>query len=93
MALHTDTPPTPNRRRYWPGVRRLTGQLLLVWFLVTFGIVFFARELAQFTLFGWPVSFYMAAQGVLLIYLAIVVAYAWYMGRIEQREHSGDSDG
>jgi putative solute:sodium symporter small subunit len=35
-------------------------------------------------LFGWPLSFYMAAQGMMLIYLAIVVIYVRRMRRIEQ---------
>jgi putative solute:sodium symporter small subunit len=64
---------------YWQHTRRLTVWLLLAWFLVTFGIIFFARELSSVTLFGWPFSFYMAAQGTVLIYVMIVAVYAWRM--------------
>ena len=70
---------------YWRTTRRLTLSLLAVWFVVTFLAVYFARELDRFKLFGWPVSFYMAAQGVLLVYLAIVVIYTVRMRRAEQQ--------
>ncbi|MGC8050168.1 DUF4212 domain-containing protein, partial [Salmonella enterica] len=50
----------------------------------TFFFIYFARELDRVHLFGWPVSFYMAAQGMMLIYLAIVVLYVRRMRRIEQ---------
>lgn len=74
-----------NQRAYWRRTRQLTVQLLSVWFVVTVGTIFFARELSSVTFFGWPVSFYMAAQGCGLIFLAIVAIYAWRMQKIEQR--------
>jgi putative solute:sodium symporter small subunit len=55
-------------------------------------VIFFARELAGFTFFGWPVSFYMAAQGTTLIYVGIVGCYAWRMRRFDRAAKGGDSD-
>jgi putative solute:sodium symporter small subunit len=60
---------------YWKQTRTLTIALLLLWFAVTFVVAFNARSLT-FTFLGWPFSFYMAAQGSLLVYLLIVFAYA-----------------
>jgi len=37
------------------------------------------------TVFGWPLSFYLAAQGASLVYLAIIGAYAWQMRRLDRR--------
>ena len=73
------------RRAHWRRTRALTGALLLLWFATTFCTVFFARELATVSLFGWTVSFYMAAQGASLIYLAILAVYATAMRRIDLR--------
>ncbi len=72
------------RRAHWRRTRVVTGLLLLLWFGTTFGTVFFARELATLTLFGWPLSFYMAAQGASLIYLAILAVYALTMRRLDR---------
>jgi putative solute:sodium symporter small subunit len=71
--------PTP-QARYWAQTRRLTAALLLVWFVATFVVTYYAREL-RFSFLGWPFSFYMAAQGSLLIYLLIVYLYARWQRR------------
>jgi len=68
-------PEPSSATKYWRQTRRLTALLLLAWFLCTFVAAYYAREL-QFSFLGWPFSFYMAAQGSLLIYLAIVFFYA-----------------
>lgn len=72
---------TPHQR-YWRRNLRLTMVLLTLWFVVSFGFMFWADELNASVL-GWPFSFWMAAQGALLIYCAIVWYYAWAMGRLD----------
>ena len=67
--------PQPEISPYWRRTRRLTGSLLLVGYVLTFGVVFFARELNEFNWFGFPLGFYFAAQGVFFCYLGIVVYY------------------
>lgn len=71
-----------SRRRYWRSLKRWTAGLLLVWFVAAFGVVFFARQL-RFSFFGWPFSFWWAAQGALLVFLALVVLYAHVARRLD----------
>jgi putative solute:sodium symporter small subunit len=77
---------TPNKteilRRYWRTNLRWISGLMLVWFVVSFVLVFFARDL-NFQFMGWPFSFWMAAQGSLLVYVALVAVYAWAMHRAD----------
>lgn len=61
---------------YWRDTRRLTGWLLLLWVILTFGVSWFARELNEISFFGFPFGFYFAAQGILLCYLGIIVYYS-----------------
>lgn len=70
-------------REYWSKTLRITGILLAIWFFVTFVIGYFARDL-NFTFFGWPFSFWVAAQGALIVYVAIIWFYASYMNRLDQ---------
>ena len=70
------------RRRYWRKNLVVIASLLLIWFLVTFGVSYFARFL-NFRFFGWPFSFWMGAQGALLVYGLIIGFYAWYMNRLD----------
>lgn len=88
--------PSPNlqpRDVYWQRVRRLTIVLLASWFLLTFGVIFFARELSAFTLFGWPFPFYMAAQGLTLMYLIIVALYLVRMRRLDRLLKNNTNNG
>lgn len=77
-------PPGDAARQRWRASQRVTALLLAVWVTVTFGVTFFARELNG-SLFGWPFSFWVAAQGALLVYLALVVLYVRLMNRLDAR--------
>ena len=75
------------RARHWVRARRLVAGLLVLWLATSFCTVFFARDLAHLSVFGWPLSFYLAAQGASLTYLAIIGGYAWRM-RVLDREYA-----
>lgn len=64
----------------------LKGVLLLVWALVSFGAAYFARELEAVVVRGWPLSYWIAAQGALVAFIVIVAVYGWAMNRIERHE-------
>ena len=68
---------------YWLKTRRLTFALLLVWVVITFGFSWFAGELNPFSFFGFPLGFYMAAQGSLIIYLALIWLYNRRMRKLD----------
>jgi putative solute:sodium symporter small subunit len=81
------------RDEYWRRTRRLTAILLATWFATTFMVIFFARELTNFSLFGWPFPFYMAAQGLILVYLVIVGVYVRRMKGLDKSIKSETHDG
>lgn len=74
--------------RYWRKNLRMTAILLLIWFVISFVVSFFARELS-FDFFGWPFSFWVGAQGALVVYGLLIGFYAWYMNRLDV-EHGVD---
>ncbi len=76
---------TESHRQYWQKNLNITAVLMAVWFVVTFVVTFFARDLS-FTFFGWPFSFWVAAQGSLIVYVVIIWFYARYMNQLDQ-EH------
>ncbi len=82
---------TPEQTRHWRANRRLSLVLLALWFVVTFGVMMFAEDLNRFSFIG-PLGFYMAAQGSLLVYLAIIGTYAWQMRRIDRRCHLDEAE-
>ena len=84
-TAHSQQQPQRMRaRRYWKRVRMLTLFLLIIWFVVTFVVSYFARDL-NFKFFGWPFSYWMGAQGAPLIYGLLTVLYAFWMQRLDAR--------
>lgn len=76
---------TEGQRHYWQKNLRVTAILLAIWFVVTYVVGFFARDL-NFNFFGWPFSFWVGGQGALVVYVLIIGFYARYMNRLDQ-EH------
>jgi putative solute:sodium symporter small subunit len=76
---------TESHRQYWAKNLRITAILLGLWFVVTYVVSYMARDLS-FSFFGWPFSFWMGAQGSLVIYVLIIVYYAHYMNNLD-KEH------
>jgi putative solute:sodium symporter small subunit len=80
----------PDIREHWRRSKRLTFELLAIWFIVSFVIPFFARALTPITFFGWPLPFYMAAQGALVVYVVIIGIYAARMRRLDRQFGLGE---
>lgn len=75
---------TEKHREYWRRNLRLMVVLLVIWFVVTFVMAYFARPLSSITIFGWPLPFYMAAQGSLIIYVLMIWYYARRMRQLDE---------
>ncbi len=75
---HSVTPEQAVKRK----IRRLTWACFAVWGGVTLVPIYGAQRL-NFTLWGWPFNFWMAAQGCVLVYLALVTCFAWQVNRWE----------
>ena len=64
----------------------LKAGLLLIWVLVSFVATYFARDLQFLVAGGWPLGYWIEAQGAVLVFIAIVVVYAWAMNRFERQD-------
>ena len=76
--------------RYWLRTRRLTIVLIFIWTVVTFVLTWFAPELNGFSVFGFPLGFYMAAQGSLIAFVVLCFWNASAQEKID--EEFGVSD-
>ncbi|MGE0424315.1 MAG: DUF4212 domain-containing protein [Reyranellaceae bacterium] len=75
----SDTGLTPEKARaYWSRTSSLMWVVLAIWFVFSFVVHFFATSLNQIKIIGFPLGFYMAAQGSLIIF---VWAIFWYVRR------------
>jgi putative solute:sodium symporter small subunit len=74
------------KQEYWRYNVRLTVVLLAIWFIAAYLISgVFAAQLNQFTFLGFPLGYYMAAQGSLVIFVIEIAVYAYLMNRRDIR--------
>ena len=74
------------RRAYWRYNITLTTILLIIWFVVAYIISgLLAGRLNQYTFLGFPLGYYMAAQGSLVIFVIEIAVYAYLMNRLDLR--------
>jgi putative solute:sodium symporter small subunit len=83
---------TEKHNEYWHKNLVITGILLGVWFIVTFVEAWFARELNTMTFLGFPLGFYMSAQGSLIIYVALIGIYALLMRKLDLEYNVDEGD-
>jgi putative solute:sodium symporter small subunit len=73
-------------KRYWHSNLRVLAVLLSVWALAAFGLgIVFVEPLNAFHVGGFPVGFWFAQQGSILIFIVLILIYAVWMDRIEKR--------
>lgn len=54
---------------HWQKTRNLTLAHLAVWFVFAFLIHWFASDINHIRFLGWPLGYYMAAQGSLAVFV------------------------
>ena len=73
-------------RAYWRANLRLMGGLLAVWFVASFGLgILLVEPLNAFALGGFPLGFWFAHQGSILVFVVLVAVYAVAMDRLDRR--------
>ncbi|MBW4646041.1 MAG: DUF4212 domain-containing protein [Goleter apudmare HA4340-LM2] len=74
------------RRSYWRANTALIRNLLIVWALVS--IVFsilLVQPLNTIRFFGIPFGFWMAQQGSILVFVALIFIYAFQMDKLDRK--------
>lgn len=83
---------TERHHEYWARSLRVTVVLLGIWFAVTVIGGWYARELNEIVVLGFPLGFYMGAQGSLIVYALIIWFYARHMNRLDQEYGVEEAD-
>jgi putative solute:sodium symporter small subunit len=73
-------------RGYWRANLRLMSALLLVWFVVSYGLgILLVEPLNAFHLWGFPLGFWFAQQGSIYVFVVLILIYALAMDRLDRR--------
>ena len=58
---------------HWNKTRNLTAIVLAIWFVFSFVVHWFANALNAVSFLGFPLGYYMAAQGSLIVFVALIL--------------------
>ena len=76
---------TPAQRTaHWSKTSRLMWTIMALWFFFSFVIPAFATQLNNIVIAGFPLGFYMAAQGSLISYVVLCFWNARSQNKIDQ---------
>jgi putative solute:sodium symporter small subunit len=66
----------PNAEGHWNATSRLMWIMLVLWAFFSFVIHFFVNPLNSIVVFGFPIGFWFAAQGSLIIFVVMLFWFA-----------------
>lgn len=69
---------------HWAKTKTLMWFVLAIWFLASFFVHFFVSALNEISFIGFPLGFYMAAQGSLIIFVVLIFWFAHRQNRIDE---------
>lgn len=77
---------TNTKQKYWKTNLRYLLMLLVVWFVVSFGLgILFAGEMNQIRIGGFKMGFWFAQQGSMFVFIIIIFLYVWLMNRLDKK--------
>lgn len=72
------------RQEYWRRNLRLMASLLAVWALVSFGAgILFVEPLNKVSFMGFPLGFWFAQQGSIIVFVILIAIYVWRMDKLD----------
>ena len=72
------------KQEYWRYNSRLTFILLAIWFVVAYLLGgLFAATMNQVSFLGFPLGYYIAAQGSIIVFVIEIAIYARLMNKLD----------
>lgn len=84
--------PEQNKERHWARTRTATFVILALWVFFSFIVHAFASSLNESTFLGFPLGFYMAAQGSLFIFVVMIFVHNMWQDAIDKSEGFAEED-
>jgi putative solute:sodium symporter small subunit len=85
MGMQQTKPGKATLAAYWAENKQLTTITLLIWAAVSFGATFFVESLNSIVMFGFPLGYYMGAQGSLIVFMLLIFNYSSMMNKIDHK--------
>ena len=70
-----------NKERHWGKTKNLMIITLIIWFIFSILIFIFGEEMNTVSFLGYPLAYYMSAQGSIIIFVVLIF---WFANRQEK---------
>ena len=82
------------RRSHWRKTFWLTVVVMIIWVVFSFGVHWVATDLNRYTFLGFPLGFYLAAQGSLIVFVVTIFVQNWIQDGIDNAymRQSGETE-
>ena len=70
-----------NKERHWEKTKGLMIMTLVIWFIFSIVIFMFGESLNNGSFLGYPLAYYMCAQGSIIIFVVLIF---WFANRQEK---------
>jgi putative solute:sodium symporter small subunit len=71
-------------KQYWAVNVKTTAIIMVIWFVVTYVCAFFSPQLNKIVIAGFPMGFYVGAQGSLIVFVVLIFWYAYRMNKADK---------
>lgn len=78
------------RQQHWAKTRSLTIGVLIVWFIFSFVVPWFNSSLNSVSFLGFPLGYYMIAQGSLIVFVVLIFFQNWRQDQIDDEFGVGE---
>lgn len=91
--MENETNLRERRKAYWRANLRILAILMSIWFVVSFGCgILFVEPLNQIKLGGFKFGFWMAQQGSIYVFVALIFVYVRQMNKLDREFNFQDSE-
>ena len=70
-----------NKERHWGKTKNLMIITLIIWFIFSIFIFVFGEEMNTISFLGYPLAYYMSAQGSIVVFVVLIF---WFANRQEK---------
>ena len=81
---------TARRRIHWAKTRNLTVVVLLIWFIFSLVLPWFAKDLDAMSFLGFKLGYYLIVQGSLIVFVLLIVGQNLLQDSIDNDYGSGE---
>ncbi|MCZ7598832.1 MAG: DUF4212 domain-containing protein [Gammaproteobacteria bacterium] len=90
--MNTQDTSSSQRLEHWQRTKRLMIITLIIWFIFSFLVHWFAPQLNNITFMDFPLGYYMAAQGSLIVFVVQLFVFVKLQDKIDREFGMAEDD-